>query len=93
MDDLPPQIWAALTAVVGTVIGVVTARPRNRADAASALTNSAIGIVNELQEELKIQRGLSKKLAEEIESCELRYKVLIGEMERLRVRLDHLEDD
>jgi len=93
MDDFPPQLWAAITAAVGTLLGFVSARPRNRADVASALTSSAIDIVNELQEELKIQRGLSKRLAEEIESCELKYKVLIGEMERLRVRLDHLEDD
>ena len=93
MDDIPPQLWAAITAAVGTALGFVSARPRNRADAASALTKSAVDIVNELQEELKIQRGLSKKLAEEIETCEMRYRVLVGEMERLRVRLDHLEED
>lgn len=52
MKDWPVQLWAAVVAAVGTIAGVVGRRSNSRADAASVLTDGALKVVQELQEEV-----------------------------------------
>jgi len=46
------QLWAAIVAAVGTIAGIVGKRSNSRADAASVLTDGALRVVQELQEEV-----------------------------------------
>lgn len=77
MVDISPSAWAAITAAVGTLIGFLGSRPKNRADAAAALTASAITIVNELQDEVARHRDRIESLELEVHECESRYDVLL----------------
>lgn len=52
MKDWPVQLWAAIIAAVGTFGGIIGKRSNNRADAASVLTDGALRVVQELQEEV-----------------------------------------
>lgn len=52
MKDWPPQLWAFFVALVGAVSGWAGKKSNNRADAAAVLTDGALKIVQELQEEL-----------------------------------------
>ena len=51
MNDWPIQVWAAITAAVGGIAGFLGNRSGNRADAAATLTDGALRIVQELQDE------------------------------------------
>lgn len=52
MDSIPAGAWAALTAIAGAVIGWLTSRPKAKAETSVLLTESALTIVQELQEEI-----------------------------------------
>ena len=94
IDAIPASAWAALTAVIGGVIGWITTRSRNKADAAGRLTESAMAFVNEMQEEIhRLQYRLEhvesdnhdkaerlRKVEAEIEDCEQRYGELLNRL-------------
>lgn len=79
--EFPPAAWAAATAFVGGLIGLVTSRGKDRADVASALTASAMAVVNELQEEVTRLRDRLTEVEREVRDCEDRY-------DELRRRID-----
>jgi hypothetical protein len=81
MQELPPAIWAAITATVGTVIGVLSGRTVRRADAAAALTTSALAIVNELQEEIARLRARLEHLEKVERDYEARVNKLLARIE------------
>lgn len=57
MSEWPPQVWAAVVALVGTLAGIAGRHTNSRADAASTLTDGALRVVQELQEEVTRLRG------------------------------------
>jgi hypothetical protein len=81
MNEWPPQIWAFFIALVGAVSGWLGRKSNNRADAASVLTDGALRIVQELQEELHLIRLRMSKLeyeqANEREWCDARIGQLV----------------
>jgi hypothetical protein len=84
VKDWPPQVWASLTAALGVVAGWLGRRPNNKADAAAVLTDGALRIVQELQEELRDLR-LRMNLLEgeqrnEREWCDIRINQLVKSM-------------
>jgi transposase len=81
MNDWPPQIWGLFIAVVGAVSGWVGRISNNRADAAAVLTDGALKMVHEFQEELTNLRTRQTRLEMEQrlerEWCDLRISQLV----------------
>ena len=84
MKDWPPQVWASLVAFSGVVAGWLGRKSNNRADAAAVLTDEALKIVQELQEELGILRmrmaALEGEQRREREWCDSRINQLVRSM-------------
>ena len=76
MENLSAAAWAAIAAAVSGVVGFLSSRGTNRADAASQLTGAAVQVVNELQEELASVRQRLVALEAEVIDCERRYEEL-----------------
>jgi|GEM_PF-4516199 len=85
MDSIPPAAWAAVAALVSGVVGVLSGRGTNKADAASQLTGAAVQIINELQEELAQVRLRLEAIEAEVVDCERRY-------DELKAQFDSRED-
>ena len=81
MQELPPAVWASITATIGAVIGVLSGRTVRRADAAAALTTSALAIVNELQEDIARLRARLEHLEKVERDYELRVNALLARVE------------
>lgn len=81
MDSIPPAAWAAIAAVVSGIVGVISGRGGNRADAASQLTGAAVQIINELQEELAQVRVRLEAVEAEVIDCERRYDELKAQVD------------
>jgi hypothetical protein len=86
MNDWPPQLWGAIVAVVGAVAGTVGKRLNNRADAAVVLTDGALRVVNELQQELDgIRRRMGRIETEQRHErawCDMRIDQLVSALHR-----------
>ena len=84
MKDWPPQLWALFIAAVGGISGWAGKRSNNRADAAAVLTDGALKIVRELEEELRdlrLRMGvLEAEQASEREWCDARIDQLVHSM-------------
>ena len=61
MSEWPPQLWAALVAFAGTIAGIIGRHTNSRADAAATLTDGALRVVQELQEEVTRLRSDAEK--------------------------------
>ena len=81
MKEWPPQIWASIVALAGVVAGWLGRKSNNRADAAAVLTDGALKIVQELQEELSTLRirmaALERKQVKEQDWCDQRINQLV----------------
>lgn len=71
------------TGIGGTLIGALIKRPADKADMASKLTDSAMGMVDQLQEEVAILR-------EQVSNCEERHANLRRELFALKSYLADL---
>lgn len=84
MKDWPPQVWASLVAFSGVLTGWLGRKSNNRADAAAVLTDEALKIVQELQEELASLRlrmaVLEGEQRKEREWCDARINQLVRSM-------------
>lgn len=84
MKDWPPQVWAFFIAVVGAGSGWAGKKSNNRADAAATLTDGALKIVQELQEELALIRTRMARLEaeqrHERDWCDMRIEQLVKSM-------------
>ena len=91
MNDWPPQVWAALVALAGTLAGWLGKKSNNRADAASTLTDGALRIVQELQEELRDLRArtaaLEREQRVEREWCDMRINQLVATLHGLGIEI------
>lgn len=85
------QLWAALIAATGTIAGIVGKRSKTRADAASVLTDGALKVVQELQEEVtrlrkdrdydrERMRTIEAAQREEREWCDMRINQLVASL-------------
>ena len=88
MEDIPAAAWSAAVGLVGLVLGFVAKRGPDRADIAVKLNDSALAIVNELQEEVGRHSQRIEGLEREVRDCEARYSLLASEHAELKRRLD-----
>lgn len=91
MKEWPVQLWAALIAATGTIAGIIGKRSNTRADAASVLTDGALKVVQELEEEvtrLRKDRDYDRERMRHIEAaqraerewCDMRTNQLVTAM-------------
>lgn len=73
MKDWPVQLWAGLIAAAGALAGTIGKRAGLKADAASTLTDGALRVVQELQEEvtrLRKDRDFDRARMAELEAAQ-----------------------
>ena len=91
MIDWPPQVWAAFVAAAGAIAGWIGKRSTTKADAAAVLTDGALRVVNELQEELGELRmrmaALEGEQRREREWCDMRINQLVNTLHILGIEV------
>jgi hypothetical protein len=80
-------IAALGSGVSGTVVGAWLSRPKDKADVASKLTDSAMGMVDQLQEQMEKLEKRVELLKCEVDSCEQRHQILQAQHLRLQTYL------
>jgi len=70
--------WAALATIVGTVIGWLSTRNKNKADVAQVLSQTSIDWIRELREEGDRLRARLEAFEGEVAECEERFDALVA---------------